>query len=92
MGTILRPLDFGSMGTETTALIQCINGRELQINNLWCPGLDVIFLGVHHTARVEVQAETVLEFVTNYLDKNGRQIKIIGKFSVNESVQFWGIF
>ena len=30
-------------------------------------------------------------FTTNYLDENGRRILIIGKISINDSVQFWDI-
>ena len=90
MGTIRKPSDYGSGGSETSAFIQCINGRETQINELWCMGLDSIFREVHHIARVDILAGTIGEFFTNYLDLNGRRIAIIGKFSVNGSVQFLG--
>ena len=35
-----------------------------------------------------VPAGTIKEFVTYYLDTNGRRIAIIGKLSINNSVQF----
>ena len=69
------------MGTEATAFIKCINGRDPQINELWCLGLDGICRKVHTKARVEVPSGTVGEF----------GIKIIGQLSVNNSVQFLGL-
>ena len=59
MGTICRPSDYGSMGTETTAFIQCINGRDPQINELWCLGLDGIFREVHPTKRTDIPDGTI---------------------------------
>ena len=78
MGTIHMPSDYGSGGTDTTAFIQLINGREHQINELLCLGLDGICHEAHPTARVEIPYGTVGEFVTNYLAENGLQITIIG--------------
>ena len=92
MDTIRRPSYYGSGGTETIDFIQCINGIEPHINELWCLGLDRIYRKVHHTAREEILAGTVREFVNNYLDENGRQILIIGRLSINHSVQFLGLF
>ena len=91
MGTIYRPSYSGSGGTEATAFIQCINGREPQIHELWCLCLDRICRKVHSTAYVEVPAGTIRYFVTDYIAKNGRQIPIIGQLSVNGSVQFLGL-
>ena len=54
-------------------------------------GLDKMSRKVHPTAQVEVTDGTVGEFVTNYLDKNGRRIQIIGQLSVNDSAQFLGV-
>ena len=39
MGTICRPSDSVSGGTDTTASIQCTNGLDPEINELWCLGL-----------------------------------------------------
>ena len=91
MVTIHRPSDFGIGGTEATAFIQYINGHETHIHELSCLGLDGLSQKVHPTAHVEVPAGTVGDFVTNYLDENGCQIKIIGQLSVNDSVQFLGL-
>ena len=85
---IHRPSDSDSRGTDPTAFIQCINGRDPQIHKLWWLGLDRICRVVHPTARAEVPARTIREFVTNYLAENGRQILIIRQLSVNWSVQF----
>ena len=42
---------------------------------------------VHPTARFNVISGTVGELVIDYLAKNGRKIQIIGKLSINDSVQ-----
>ena len=52
MGPINRTSDSSSRGTDTTAFIQYINGRETQINELWCLGLDRICRKIHPTAHV----------------------------------------
>ena len=88
MSTIRRPSYSIIGGTEATAFIQCINGRQPHIHELWCLGLDRISRKVHPTARLEVPAGTVRYFVTNYLAESGRQIPIIGQLSVNNRVQF----
>ena len=86
MGTIRKPLDSGSGGSKATAFIQWINGREPQIHELWCLGLDGIICEVRPTARLEVISRTVGDFVTNFLAENVRRIKIIGQPSVIDSV------
>ena len=86
------PSDSGSRGTEVTDFIQCINGQEPQVHELWFMVLDGIGHKVHSTARVEVTSGTVGEFVTDYFAENGRQIEIIGQLSVNESVHFFVFF
>ena len=91
MGNIHRPSDSGSSVTETTGFIQCINGQEPQINELWYQDLDEIYPEVHPTARVEILAVTIVKFVINYLAENGRQIRNTVKLSVNSSVQFLGL-
>ena len=90
MGTIRKPSDSGSGGTEATDFIQWVDGREPQIHELWCLGLDRIIRGVHPSAGVEVATRTIGESVTNYLAENGRRIKIFRQLSVNDSVQNLG--
>ena len=91
MGTIRRPSDSGSGGTEGTDFIKYIKYQETQINLLWCLGLGRIFWKFHPTARVEVPTGTAVEFVTDYLAGNGRRINIIRQLYVNDSVQFLGL-
>ena len=91
MGSIRRPSDSGSKSTEATAFIKCFDGREPQIHELWCLGLDGIIRKVCPTALVEVTTGTVGDFLTDYLAENGRRIHTIGKLSVNVSVQFLGM-
>ena len=90
MGSIRRPLDSGDGSNEDTAIIKCVDGREPHIHELWFLGLENITHKLHPTVQVEVAAGTVGEFVTDYLSENERRIQIIGKFSVNYSVQILG--
>ena len=88
---IHRPPNPGSGITEATAFIQCIDGQETHIHELWCLGLDNTSRKVHPTAQVQVITGTVGNFVTDYLAENGRIIQIIGKLSANNSVQYLGV-
>ena len=88
MVSICRTLDSGSRSTKATASIQCVDRQELHIHELWCLGLYNISREVHPSVRVQVPDGTASEFVTNDLAGNGRIIDIIGKISVNYSVQF----
>ena len=91
MGSIRRPSGYGSGGTKDIKFIQYVDGRETQIHELWCLVLENITRKVYLAEQVEVGSETMGEFRTNYLTKNGRRILIIGNFSINGSVQFLGI-
>ena len=91
MGSILRPSNPGNGSTEDTTFIQFVDGRDPQIHELWCLGLENISRKVHPTAQVEVVDITFGEFVTNYLAENGLRIHIIGQLSVNDSVYFLGV-
>ena len=88
MVSIRRPSNPGSGGTKDTKFIRRVDVQDPQIHKLWCLGLDNITRKVHPTVLVEVVAGTVGEFMTNYLDENGRRIPIIGKISINNSVHF----
>ena len=91
MGSICWPSNPGSKSNEDTAFIQYIDGWDPHIHKIWCLVLENINCEVHPTAQVEVIPGTVREFVTDYPAGNGRRIQIIGKFSVNNSVQFLGV-
>ena len=88
MGSIRRSSSPSSGSNRDTAFIQCVDGRDPHIHELWYLGLDNITCKVHPTARLEVISGTVVEFVINYLAENGLRIKITGKLSVNDSVHF----
>ena len=91
MGSIRRLSDSGSGGTYSTAFIQYIDVIEPYIYELWCMGLYNISHKFYPTSQVEVASRTVGKFVTYYLSENGRKIQIIGKLSVNNSIQFLNI-
>ena len=59
-------------------------------NVLGSHGLNSLCRDVHHTAREEITTETDGEFIMEYLTTGIRRITIIGKYSVNGSVQFTG--
>ena len=91
MGDICRTSNSGSRGPDNGAFIQCVNHQEPQIHKLWCWDIGRICREVHPTVRVDILAETVKEFVTKYSSKNGGRNQIIGKLSINGSVQFIGL-
>ena len=88
MGDISRPSNYGCGGPENGFFIQCVNGREPQIQELWCWDIYRICREVHPTARVDLLAGTVRQFFTEFLFKNGRRNWIIVEFSINGSVKF----
>ena len=89
MKSIQRPSDSGRGIIEATAIIQCVDGREPQIHDLWYLVLNGISCKVCTTSQVDVTAGTVGEVVTNNLAENRHRIYIIGQLSVNDRVQFW---
>ena len=91
MGSICQTLNLVRRSTEYTAFVQCVDGRELLIHEVWSLGLDGIIREFHPTARVEVPSRTVGEFVTNYLSENGYIAHITRQLSINDSVQFLGV-
>ena len=78
MGDIRSPSNSSSGGKETGACTQCVNGREPQIHELRCHGIDWIYREVHTYALIEIPTVTVGEFVTEYISENGRRNQIIG--------------
>ena len=65
MRSIRRPSNPGIRSTKYTAFIQCDDGREPFINEVWILVLDRIIRKIHPTEQVEVIAGTVREFVTD---------------------------
>ena len=74
MKSIQRPSDSGSGITEATAIIQCVDGREPHIHDLWYLGFNGISRKVCNTSQVDFTAGTIGEFVTNYLSENRYRI------------------
>ena len=91
MVSICWHYDSGSGVTEDIEFIQSVYGREPQLHETWCLGLDNITSKIHPTAWLEVGTGTVREFTTNHLAENGCIISIIDKISINRSVQILGI-
>ena len=91
MVDIRRTSNSGSGSPETSSSIQYVDGREPHIHKLWCHGVDGICREVHPYSRIYIPDVTVGEFVTEYFSENWRCNQIIGKLSINGSVQFIGI-
>ena len=83
MGSIRRSSDSGSRGTEGVEFIRCVDGQEPQIHESWCFVSDGVTREVHTTAQIYIGAETVGQFKTNYLAKNGRIIPVVIQISIN---------
>ena len=54
---------------------------------MWCLCPDGVICEVHPTAQIDVVAETVGQFLTQYFSVNGRRIPIIGQISINRIVK-----
>ena len=89
-GGIQSPSDSSSGDPDPSIFIQCVNGREPMVDELWFHGLDGLSRDVHPTARVELPTGDVREFIIDYLTPDRRRNIIIGKCSVNGSLQFTG--
>ena len=57
------------------------------MHEIWCLGSDDITIEVIPTAQVDVGAEVVGQFSSNYLAKNWRRTPIFGQNFINESVE-----
>ena len=68
--SIGRPSDSGSGYTEGPGFIRCVDGRETHIHEVWDFGEDRVMREVHPTAKVDVGAEVVGEFVNDYLTES----------------------
>ena len=81
----------GIRGPETGTFIQCVNGREPKIHELWCWDIDVICLEVHPSARVDILDGTVVDFSPSTSGKMGSATRLSVNFYINGSVQFIGL-
>ena len=88
MVDIRRPSNSGIRIPETGAFIHYVNGWEPQNSRIVVLGYWWDFLEVNPTARVEIPAVTVREFVTKYPSENGWRYQIISKWLMNGCVQF----
>ena len=91
VGSILRPSNSGSGGTELSEFIWCVDGREPQIHEVWAFGSDGITREVNPTAQVDAGAGVVGEFSSNYLTESGIRVPILGQIFINGSVEYLGI-
>ena len=91
MGPICWSFYSGNRGTEGVEFIRYIDGRDPQMHKIWCLGSNGITCEVHLTAQIDVIAETVRQFATQYFAENGRRISIIDQISVKRSIKRLGI-
>ena len=90
MWPIRQPSDSGSGGTKCIELIWCVDNRYPQIHEIRFLGSNGVIREVHLTAQIDVDADTVRQFLTPYFAENGRRIPIIGQISINGSVELLG--
>ena len=62
VGSIDSPYDSGGGDAEGPKFIQCMDGQEPQIHEVWTFGEDGVTREVHPTAQVDVSAGLVGEF------------------------------
>ena len=91
MGSIHRPSDSGRGDTKGVGFFRCVDVQEPLINKIWCLGSDGVTREVHLTAQIYFNAETVGQFLTQYLTENGRIILVIGQIFINRGVKLLGI-
>ena len=84
MGSIRQPSNSCIGGTKGV-------GQKPQIHEIWCPGSNGVTREVHLTVQVDVGAETVGQFSTQYFLENGRRIPVICQISINRSVKLLDI-
>ena len=89
--SIRLPYTSASGGVEGTEFIRCLYGQEPQIHEVWDFGSDGITREVRLTARVDVGAGFVGEFLSDYLTESGCRIPIISRISINGSVEHFGV-
>ena len=80
MGDIWRHCGYGSRAPDPGAFIRCVDGRDPMIHEFCCHGIYGICLEVHPTGHIEIPAEYIGGFVTEYLSANGRRKSIFGEF------------
>ena len=90
VGSIGLPSDSGSGDSEVPKFIQCVDGREPHIHEVWAFGEDGVTREFYLTVQVDVGAGVVGEFATYYLTESWHRIPIFGRISINGSVEWLG--
>ena len=91
MGDIRQPSDSGGGDTYPSSFIQCNVGKDPNIHELWCHRVDGICFKVQPTAGIDIPAETIRQFVTEYLSDNGwhnRILENLASTSAFDSLEF----
>ena len=91
VGSIRRPYNSSSRDEDRTECIQCVDGREPQINEFLTFSKYNVMCEDHPTAQVDVSSGFVREFATHYLTPSCRGIPIFGVNSNNGSIQWFGV-
>ena len=91
VGSTSWPSKFGCVDTDRSKFIRHVDGRNLEVNEVWVLGEYGVNPEVHLTARVDIVAGVVCKFVTNYLTENWFKTSILCKKSINGSFEFLGV-
>ena len=88
VGSTSWPSKFGCVDTDRSKFIRHVDGRNLEVNEVWVLGEYGVNPEVHLTARVDIVAGVVCKFVTNYLTENGFKASIFCKNPLMEVLSF----
>ena len=91
VGAIRRRSDYGSGDEDGPEFVQCVDGRDLHIHEVWTFGEEGVTREVHPTAQVDVGAGFVGELATNYLTPSWPRIPMFGLNSIYGNVQWLGV-
>ena len=78
----------GCGGADRSKFICCVDGRKPEVNEVWILGEYGVTPKVRPTALVDVDAEVVCKFLTNYLTANGFKTSIFWKNPLMEVLSF----
>ena len=91
VGYIRQPYNSSSGDEYRPEFIQCVDGREPQIHEVWNFGEDGATREVHSKSQVDVRAGFVGKFATDYLTPSWRRIPMFGLNSINGIFQWLGV-
>ena len=91
VGFIRQSSGYGSGDKEGPKFIRCVDGRQPEIHEVWNFGEDSVIPEVHLTACIDVGALVGECFAINYCSLTWHRIPMLGRNSINGSVELLGV-